>query len=124
MSKDETSIPCNYGFDKKYGSFGVFGWYAGKDEIEIAFEAPSGKRTPLQSVITRESSTRRTNWTGGRSTSTTSWTSATGVVALLLQKEPTLDPVKVKSKLAYRPASDEKHDQNVWGAGPIDLDEM
>jgi subtilisin family serine protease len=46
----ETMIPCNYGFYNNYKPFEVFGWYSGKDEIEIAFQGPSGKRTPFQGL--------------------------------------------------------------------------
>nr|WP_246300194.1 S8 family serine peptidase [Actinopolyspora biskrensis] len=47
-----------------------------------------------------------------------------GIAALLLQKEPALDATKIRDKLAYWPKSDAKHDQDVWGEGLIDLDQM
>ncbi|WP_344682876.1 S8 family serine peptidase [Saccharopolyspora taberi] len=284
VGRGETTIPCNYGFYEKYGAFGVYGWYSGKVQIEIAFQAPSGARTPWQSVITSGkpyTSHKLDNWDvvlyhmvdprnrchyigvsatppqnagktrsfwklvlrgknfgmattshvdvwctgdvylagpGARTTMTIAapgaayeaitvgaymsrkkWTDLNeldwqhsdytedamapfssrgplrngnakpnvaapgavivtclsskitqkpdsedtpdsthvvgrgtsmsapfmaGVVALLLQKEPTLDRDKILEKLSVRPESDTKHDQNVWGRGLIDLDPM
>lgn len=275
----EVTIPCNYGFDEKYGAFAVFGWYPSKDEIEIAFEGPSGARTPFQEVIPQppppykldnwdiklvnmvdprnkdhylgveavpptDAKKERSFWklvlrgktptpshvdvwcagdvylagpgantamtiaspgcaqnaiTVGAYITRKKWTDInkldwqslnytengmapfssqgplrngmakpnvvapgavivsclssttdptpssentpdklhtimegtslssafiTGVVALLLQKEPTLDWKAILSKFAYNPKSDTKHDKYVWGAGLVDLDQM
>lgn len=54
VSRAETTIPCNYGFYRNYDAFNVYGWYSGEGEIEIAFEAPSGKRTQFLGPVSND----------------------------------------------------------------------